>query len=243
MHKRQRRIDTIRESLRGHDDVAIRQLERDYDDVVKRIAEIEKSLEGQLSKRGQAEADHRRAQAALRRLKGVDPTIRGETAAWEVLERVFDLAIGRFRDQLRLQVQDAATEIFRQLTTASDMERLTINSTYGLRIVATGEREITTRSAGAEQIVALSLIGALNKCAVREGPVVMDTPFGRLDRAHRENILRYVPQMSRQVILLVQSGEFERNRDLPLLDGLVAREYELVQHGSSTQTEVHALVG
>jgi hypothetical protein len=39
-------------------------------------------------------------------------------------------------------------------------------------------------SAGSEQIVALSLIGALNRCATREGPVVMDTPFGRLDRRH-----------------------------------------------------------
>ena len=44
------------------------------------------------------------------------------------------------------------------------------------------------RSAGAEQIVALSLIEALNFHGRRKGPMLMDTPAGRLDKSHREKM-------------------------------------------------------
>ncbi len=63
-------------------------------------------------------------------------------------------------------------------------------------IIANNDRIISERSAGAEQIVAFALIGALNRSAVRKGPIVMDTPFGRLDRKHSENVLSFIPTMS-----------------------------------------------
>ena len=59
------------------------------------------------------------------------------------------------------------------------------------------------RSAGQEQVVALSLIAALNRNARRRAPVIMDTPFGRLDAEHSQNILRFLSEMAEQVFLLV----------------------------------------
>jgi DNA sulfur modification protein DndD len=155
---------------------------------------------------------------------------------------MFTRAIDGFRDRMRVQVEAEASAIFRELIAATDLTALAINQQFGLRILTDAGRELTTRSAGAEQIVALSLIGALNHCAVREGPIVMDTPFGRLDKRHRRNILEYLPRLGPQVVLLVQSGEFERDRDLQYLAGKVGLEYLLDRpEGRSTRTEVHKL--
>jgi DNA sulfur modification protein DndD len=103
-----------------------------------------------------------------------------------------------------------------------------------LNIVDNQDRVIQRRSAGADQIVTMSLIGALAKCSVEEGPIVMDTPFGRLDRGHRKKILRWVSALGTQAVLFVQSGEFERDRDLGALDGRVGREYSLRRVGASS---------
>jgi DNA sulfur modification protein DndD len=96
---------------------------------------------------------------------------------------------------------------------------------------------IPERSAGAEQIVALSLIGALNKNAVRQGPIIMDTPFGRLDPKHRENILKFIPTLSSQVTLLVHGGEVNKERDLVTIKQDIEREYE-IRYVTSRRSEI-----
>jgi DNA sulfur modification protein DndD len=234
-----RRSESIRDNLRGHDAAEISSLEHRYDDVVERLSRASEQLQDVSRRKDDTQTELRRAETQIRRLSTSDPRLAVEVSALEAITRMFDIAIDGFRDRLRTNVERDATEIFRHLTTASDLDYLRINSQYGLRIIDNTGREITTRSAGAEQVVALSLIGALNWCAVREGPIVMDTPFGRLDRNHRQNILQYVPHLGPQVILLVQSGEFERERDRGLLGTAIAREYE-IRHvdGLSTQSEV-----
>ena len=113
-----------------------------------------------------------------------------------------------------LLFKNDATNIFKQLTTDKTYSGLKINDYFGLTILDLNGNPIPERSAGAEQIVALSLIGALNKNAVRQGPIIMDTPFGRLDPKHRENILKFIPTLSSQVTLLVHGGEVNKERDL-----------------------------
>ncbi len=108
---------------------------------------------------------------------------------------------------------------------------------YGLTILDKDQREVTVRSAGAEQVVALSLIGALNRLAIKKGPVIMDTPFGRLDTKHRSNILRFVPTLAEQVVLLVHGGEIDRDRDLAQVAGRISREYR-IDHPTSSRSEI-----
>jgi len=86
----------------------------------------------------------------------------------------------------------------------------------------------------------MALIGALISCAVRQGPLVIDTPFGRLDKPHRERVLKWVQSLNSQVILFVQSGEFERESDLHLLGNRVGREYVL-HRISSTRTAIRGV--
>lgn len=86
----------------------------------------------------------------------------------------------------------------------------------------------------------MAFIGALAACSADEAPMVMDTPFGRLDTGHRDAILDWVSGFDRQVILFVQSGEYDPERNAAALRGRVGREFT-IDRLSPTQSEVSAV--
>ena len=143
------------------------------------------------------------------------------------LETVFSQSIERLRDRLRTAVEERATEAFREMTTQKAYRGLEINQSYGLSILDEHNNKVTARSAGAEQVVALSLIDGLNRTGRAAGPVVMDTPFGRLDLTHRDNILTYLPTVTSQFVLLVHSGEIRPETDLVALSPRIGAVYHI----------------
>lgn len=153
------------------------------------------------------------------------------------LERVFSQSIERLRDKLRKRVEELANDAFRHMTTQKSYRGLEINNNYGLQIVDSSGRYVAVRSAGAEQIVALSLIDGLNRTGRAAGPVIMDTPFGRLDLNHRDNILSYLPSVTSQFVLLVHSGEIRKETDLAVIADRVGAVYE-IKEISSTQSRI-----
>ena len=174
--------------------------------------------------------------AAIARLtKRLATTGTPELSAFQQRERVlarartvFEDAVNRYKDALRNRVQDSATALFHQMTTEKDdYASLAINDHYGLTIVHKDGRTEDSRSAGAEQIVALALMGALQANAPLRGPIVMDTPFGRLDPQHTANVVTALPTMAEQVVIFVQEGEINRATVRDLLRGHLLREYQL----------------
>ena len=143
------------------------------------------------------------------------------------LEKVYAKSIDQLRDDLKATVEVLASQAFRRLTTQSQYSGLRINSNYGLTILDERGQEVPIRSAGAEQIVALSLIDGLAHAGRSAGPVVMDTPFGRLDKKHRANILAYLPTTTSQLVMFVHEGEVDRATDLAQLRSKVGCVYEI----------------
>jgi len=235
-HKREMKADVVRKRLRNHDRAEIKATQLQLEGSVRQMADLEKDIATKRNEKSDLEQQLARLQQEIGRLPGADKRIAVESALYSGMERLLQDSVGKYRDRLRLDVEGEATVIFRQLTTEPEYKKLEINDQYGLRIIDESARPIVDRSAGAEQVVALSLIGALNRCATKEGPVVMDTPFGRLDVGHRENILRFLPTLSAQVILLVQSGELERNIAMEYLGPSLAHEYQIVRDGSPTKS-------
>lgn len=148
------------------------------------------------------------------------------------IERIFSESIERLRNDLRQHVEKRATDTFKSLTTQKSYKGLEINQNYGLTIIDEDGAPVTVRSAGAEQIVALSLIDGLARTGRSAGPVVMDTPFGRLDLRHRDNILRYLPTTTSQLILLVHDGEIRRETDLAPIAKHIGATYEIKEVNS-----------
>ena len=202
------------------------------------LRDSERILSDTQDRRNEADATLQRLQAQIRKLPSANKGLATQAALFDALREIFDSAVEEFRQRLRVDVEREASEIHKALSAEPGYGGLKINEQFGLSLVNDRGRVITDRSAGSEQIVALSLIGALNRCATREGPIVMDTPFGRLDRRHRHNILKFAPNFGAQVVLLVQSGELERDRDLADLAPHVAREYRVERDGASDRSRI-----
>jgi DNA sulfur modification protein DndD len=117
-----------------------------------------------------------------------------------------------------------------------DYAGLSINEGYGLTIKHRDGASEEARSAGAEHVVALALMGALQENAPLRGPIVMDSPFGRLDDAHTSNVVATIPDMAEQVALLVYEAEVGKPRMRELLGPHLLREYELVRESARRTT-------
>ncbi len=156
---------------------------------------------------------------------------------YQDLESIFSQGIGHLRDSLREEVERFATAAFAELTTEKTYSGLQINQNYGLSIIDQAGRVLKERSAGAEQVVALSLIDGLNRTARKAGPIVMDTPLGRLDPKHRGNVLQYLPKMADQVVLLVHDGEIDPDRDLENFAERIGIQYR-IERISATESRI-----
>lgn len=114
------------------------------------------------------------------------------------------------------------------------------NDSYGLTIVHQDGSEIPVRSAGAEHIVALSLMGALQRNAPLRGPIVMDSPFGRLDDVHTTKVIQALPSMADQVLLLVYESELDPTEARNQLKGKLRKEYKITRR-SARHSEIETM--
>ncbi len=180
------------------------------------------------------------------KLKGIDQGEINElaeridlvTAAFEIFEQ----AIAVYRDKRRQDVGKLASDIFKQLRTKASFSHLDINPQFGLNIITTDGQVLDRpewRSSGEEQVVALALIGALNKSAQVSAAIFMDTPFARLDTKHGERVLKYIPKMSEQIVLFVTDREFGRG-DARLLNGHIKSEFTVTHRSEEDGSTISA---
>jgi len=244
--KRELRIDELSNKERALTEVLsgntldIAALESQYQRANDFIRDSEREVEKKEFELTELKSQLRSLQNSLNRETTEASPVKQEAALLSSLEEVLKDSLEGFRKSMREKVGEEASDIFTKLTTEPDYNGLTITGKYYREIVDSQKRIISRRSAGAEQIVAMSLIGALVRCAVRQGPVIMDTPFGRLDTGHRRRILEWAPTIGTQVMLFVQSGEFDRERDLKFLGNKVGREYRIQREASNRSSIVGA---
>ena len=230
--------ETLKEKLDNNAIAHIARLSKEKDGLLKIRGKLEKNVDDIL----RDIEDKRNKVSHLARLMYKSPEARNQKSSREVevytgLEQVFSKSIDILRDRLRAKVAREATNVFKQLTTEETYVGLRINANYGLTILDRKNEVVAIRSAGAEQVVAMSLLSALNRTVNRPGPVVVDTPFGRLDPKHRLNILKYVPNMGEQIIFLVHEGEINRVTGLDVIAQHVGLTYE-IQRVTSSHSEI-----
>jgi DNA sulfur modification protein DndD len=200
--------DEITKQLESVDEEALRKTKTDFEAAIKSIDALEKGIVKSREAIEQYNADAENIQRRLDKLGGGSlAKERRRREIYSNLHRLFDAAVGNYREQLRKRVEADATRHFRALTTEPDYAALKINDSYGLTIIHKDGSDIPVRSAGAEHVVALCLIGALQNNAPLRGPIIIDSPFGRLDRSHTRNIVKALPTMTKQIILLVYDDE------------------------------------
>lgn len=235
------RINEIDGQTRDFDQSQLRQLMAESDRIVKLMAVVEEGL----AKEKESLADNERTINKLREQleKSAGSSLQDEHRQAELCEQLhslFNEAVDIYRDRLRESIQGDASALFRELTTEPEYAKLEINQNYGLTIIHKDGHAIPIRSAGAEHIVALSLMGALQRNAPMRGPIIMDSPFGRLDDAHTSRVVEALPDMADQVVLLVYESELSPKKARETLKGRLRAEYRL-QRVSARHTSINRL--
>lgn len=236
-----RKLD-LEDQIQGVDTLEITRIRTLRDRQIKLLGKVEEQLrEGAEEIRRAQTKQTRRAEIMSR---GASGGLEKEAAdlynVYQRLEFIFRRGVDLLRDRLRASVERYATKAFLKLTTDPTFKKLEINDVYGLSIVDGHGRNVPQKSAGAEQVVALALIDGLNRTAQRAGPILMDTPLGRLDPRHRHNVLQYMPTMASQVALLVHEGEVAKDDGLASVASRVGARYE-IQRVTSSKSRIRRL--
>lgn len=201
--------------LEGIDrDGTLTALKKQIDDVQQRIDQCESairmderqvnSLEAIVS---QQRADFERQKRALDESSPVRSLIGKSERVRAVIEEVIPAL---FPLKVRFLAQ-AMTNVYKKLAHKDQVSKIEISDDGTTHILGKNGKEISfDRSAGENQIFATALIAGLAKVSGVSAPMVVDTPLGRLDSKHRQNILDFwTNDSNRQVILLSQDKEID----------------------------------
>ena len=89
-------------------------------------------------------------------------------------------------------------------------------------------------SSGEKQIYISCLIKAILNESIQSLPIFIDTPLGRLDEEHRDNITKkYYPTLSEQVVLFSTNSEITPKRYKDISDN-ISKSYLLFNDGANT---------
>lgn len=226
-------IDKLKQDLAGKEPDEVVKKRRIHNELIKAEANLERTIKDLEIERLKIRKGIEELSKEIEQNPNVKDSISTRlVSVYKALGESFSQSIDDLREKLKEEVQSKASEAFLSMTTQKGYSGLRINNNYGLTILDDKSNPVPLRSAGAEQIVALSLIDALGRTGRSSGPVVMDTPFGRLDKHHRENILNYIPKTASQLVLLVHEGEINRDEDLKTIAQKIGAEYEIVEKSS-----------
>lgn len=169
------------------------------------------------------------------------------------------------RSQLARQTRDAMREVYQSFTadaaqviggSATDimhrildeegrrnLKAVVVEDNYSLQMIDQWDGQFLANiSAGQRQIMSIAFIAALAKAASPEQrlemPLFMDTPFGRLSQVHRNNLIKEIPDLASQWVLLATDTELRREEGEALLgEGRLGRFYRLEAQDDGT-TEI-----
>lgn len=214
--------DRVVESI-GRLKESIKQLEDDIDELEADKEELEGELEGM-----DAASEEEKRYRKLMQLSDQCQE------AWQNIKT-------KYMEAQRESVQEYASEIFLELTNKDDVyEGLIISEDYELDVqTVSGQRDIEEQkpSKGARQIIAYSFIAGLNQYTAREAPVVIDTPIGRLDPEHKDNLIHHLPNFRDQVVILYQPGELDE-RDVEKMEEYISHHFEIRQRDDDPESSV-----
>lgn len=165
-----------------------------------------------------------RQEQEVKELRKKDRELQRDNSILEYYEKLHDLFTSIrnvYSGKMRARLSEESTEIFEQLISEKDkrvLNQIIINEQY--EIQAKGWNDISIFqdiSSGQKQMLSLSFVAALARVAaggngkVIDMPLLMDTPFAKLDGNNRDNLIMTMPKLTSQWILLVTDTEFARN--------------------------------
>jgi len=225
----------------GHTDIerlakGLRACENDERRILREIAEID--LKIRQFKAARAEIETKLKQ--ISKTKSASGELTRLTKLAEMSVEVFQKVYEEFAKKKREEIEEELKKIFYKLIWKKDQfPDVSLTENYSLQLYDKyGSPAREELSAGERQILSLSFITAMAFVIGGTIPLIMDTPFGRLSSEHRANIVREIPNLTNQWVLLVQDEEVNPEM-LDILRSRVGKEYNLsFEDGCTTIQEI-----
>ena len=139
--------------------------------------------------------------------------------------------------QLSKNVKDELNRLLHTINIGDvDIKILPNNQGLEVNLYDINHREIPkdSLSKGQQQLYISCLLKGIFAESIHDFPVFIDTPLGRLDSEHRDNILaNYYPELSEQVIIFSTNTEIT-TRDLPKIENYISKYYRLQNQDNKT---------
>jgi DNA sulfur modification protein DndD len=156
------------------------------------------------------------------------------------IQAIFKQVIETYVIKMRELLSHQTEVIFKQIISAKDREmirNITISDKYEIGAIGWNLNSIFNELAsGQKQMLSLAFVTALAKLASQqhqktsEMPLFMDTPFAKLDLTNRENLIRNMPFLTNQWILLLTNSEYTPYEQKIMKEiGYVGEVYQLIK--------------
>lgn len=206
----------------------LQQLSAEHRALELRAEQLRRELEQRLQRLAQEHQDNQ----STHRVLGAAARVQQVLAAYAA----------RLKQKKLGQLEELITERFATLARKDgQVQRVELHpETFRLSLFGAGHRPIDKArlSAGEQQLLALAFLWALSVASGRKLPVVIDTPLGRMDSAHRRRLVeRYFPNASHQVVLLstdeeINEAHHRRLVALGALDRSILLEFDPAAHST-----------
>ena len=241
------KIDKLELQLRQDSNVEISSLQKRLDDIEIKVRDLTLSqgqnqqqiihLEGQIQSLAKQIAKQQtnldRQNLAHRRLQAATTAIAQLTTIRHQQEQ-----------QFRLDLEQRVQQIFQTISVTPYLPKITEKYELMLSESTRGVETIVAASTGENQILSLSFIGGIidrvrtwseQKLLIAPEsntfPIVMDSPFGSLDRISRRQIAKILPQLANQLVVLVTKTQW-RDEVETEMQPKIGRQYILTYYTS-----------
>ena len=213
---------------------AIEQTRADIKDIDDGLTDLKKEIDKVKSKSDKEDVARRRLDYAIECKKLVD--------------RLHEALAEETRKQLSEKVNETFRNILRKEFWAEIDEDYTLKIYKNLPGV--GKQVVSEKSTGENQVTSLSFIASLvslakerrkNKGDFFKGgvfPIIMDSPFGALDREYREKIAEHIPQLADQIVVFASNSQWSKEVD-DKCRPYIGKEYSLVYHAPKMRESDH----
>ena len=251
------RVDVVRQTIAAHDAILVkiatakRRIGRIGDELGNFTENIDVSWEE--AQRAEANAGVEACESSLAEISGKMDVLRSALAGnrakltendsvskkdqdtrklLDTIRTAIEASFERFRDQMREQVQDKATEHLAVLTSEPEIYgSVEISSDYEIRIKSPEGRVLQITNAGHKQILTTAFVSAMAAVSTEKTPFVMDTALSHLDNENSRQMLEWAKYVDQQVILLVTPKELPQKVAKEVLGAAIGRNYEIEKIG------------
>lgn len=155
--------------------------------------------------------------------------------AAEELERIFN----KFAEDSRHDVEKLTREEFQRFIPSAHALSIGIDSEFHYDVKdQNGNPALQQLSNGQKQALSLAYITSISRVSEKNPPLVIDMPFGRLDKDVQDNIASRLPELASQVILLMLPETEWNSHTKSILRNKTSNIYELLFDEKKRQTKI-----